>query len=115
MTTVEQGRRGEAAVAAYFVRLGYDVYMPTFGNARSDMIIDTGSKIWRIEVKTTKTPTPSGKHMVALRSIRHNNKENIVNKFDGTKSDYLAVYVEPLDLVHVFDSPGLHGRSNLTV
>lgn len=115
MSTLQQGRRGEAAIAAHFVKQGYDIYMPTFGNACADMIICKDGKIQRVEVKTTANETPSGKYLVALRSIRPNRTGNTIHKFDSAKSDLLAVFVEPEDRVVVLSSTDLDGRSSVTV
>jgi Holliday junction resolvase-like predicted endonuclease len=116
MTTSEQGRRGEAAVVSYFVNLGYEVFHPLFGNASCDLVVIRDNVLQRVECKSISVKALTGKgYVVGLRQVRHNRNSVTVNKFDASKSELLAVYVVPLQEVHVFDSEPLNGRSYLTV
>lgn len=115
MNTIEKGRQGEALAISYLVSLGYDIFMPIFGNAINDMIVTKDSAVYRVEIKTTDAITPSGKYIAQLRSVRHNNSANTVKKFDSNKSDILIVVVLATKRVHVLDSKNYDGNSTLTV
>jgi Holliday junction resolvase-like predicted endonuclease len=111
MSTIDQGRQGEAAAAKFFIDNGYDVYMPTFGNAKYDMIVAKDGKTQTVEVKSSKTQTPSGKYQFQLRKIRSNKTANVITNFDSEGIDILALVVLTTGRVHAllacdFDGSG---------
>lgn len=113
MQTGELGRLGEAKIVAHLVAQGYEVYSPLFGNTSCDLIVLRDNTIFRVECKSTGT-SRNGKYEVQLRSTRHNKTKNTVRKFDGTKSDILAIYLEPEDTVHLLKSLDYDGRSTVS-
>lgn len=115
MNTIEAGRIGEAAIVSHFVKLGYDVYMPTFGNGKSDLIVTKEDELKRVEVKCSSYERYPGKYEVQLKSVRHNKTQNTIKPFDASKSDFLAVYLPPVDKVVVVDSKEYDGRSTMLV
>ena len=115
MSSVDQGRRGEASTVAYFVKEGYEVFLPMFGNASCDLIVVKDGKISRVECKSTSVKTPSGKWIAQLRQVRHNRTANTVKKFDSNNSELLAIYVVDEDRVVVLESIEVHGNSTVTV
>lgn len=115
MNTIETGRIGEAAIINEFVKQGYDVYMPIFGNADFDMVVAKDSVTSRVEVKTSAYEKTPGKYEVQLRSVRPNRTTNTVKKFDGTKSDILAVYIVPTSRVVLLNSVDYHGRTSVNL
>lgn len=115
MSSVDQGRIGESATVAYFVREGYEVFLPMFGNASCDLIVVKDGKISRVECKSTSVKTPSGKWIAQLRQVRPNRTGNTVKKFDANNSEFLAIYIVDEDRVVVLDSLVVHGNSTITV
>lgn len=106
------GRIGEMAVVASFLREGWDVFTPAFGTTRCDLVVVRGDEVRRVETKTTQNRRPSGKYEVNLMSFKgHGDRK----KFDGSKSDVLAVYVEPTGRLHLLDSKKFDGRRSVTV
>jgi hypothetical protein len=114
MDTGERGRIGEASIIKFFVEQGYSVFMPMFGNAPCDLIVTLNNEISRVEVKATGYLKDKS-YVVQLRSMRYNNTQTVSKKFDGSKSDLLAVYIVPEDRVVLFESKELDGRSTLSV
>lgn len=55
MNTVGIGDIGEAMAIADFTKAGFVVSTPLSNNARYDLIIDNGQKIYRVQVKTTES------------------------------------------------------------
>lgn len=55
MNTVSIGDIGEAMAIADFTKAGFVVSAPLSNNARYDLIIDNGEKIYRVQVKTTES------------------------------------------------------------
>ena len=68
MNSKKQGAIGVAKAIAYFVSKGYAVFVPVSDCSRYDLIIDSGEKIMRVEVKTTK----SANDQVMLRTVGGN-------------------------------------------
>lgn len=111
MGTETQGRLGEAAVASEFIRQGWDVFTPAFGNPSCDMVIVKGLEVKRVEVKTTRRRLKSGNYDVFLTTNRRNGH----TKFNGWNSDILAVYVEPTGRIHLLDSKDYDDRRSVVV
>lgn len=110
MNTIQIGRIGEAAIVSEFVQREYDIYMPIFGNADFDLIVAKDKQLYRVEVKSTSYERYPGKYEVQLKSVRHNTSETKIKKFDGTKSDLLAIYIIPTGTVVILDSMDYHDR-----
>lgn len=55
MNTVSIGDIGEAMAIADFTKAGFVVSAPLSNNARYDLIVDNGQKIYRVQVKTTES------------------------------------------------------------
>jgi hypothetical protein len=115
MNTIQAGRLGEAAIAAEFVRRGYDVYMPIFGNADFDMIASKDGILSRVEVKCCSYERYPGKYEVQLKSVRPNRTKNTIKVFDGSRSDLLAIYLPPVNKVVILNSADYNGRNSVLV
>jgi hypothetical protein len=53
VNTRQQGAIGIGRAIAYYSSKGYAVFTPVAGISRYDLIVDTGKKLLRVEVKTT--------------------------------------------------------------
>lgn len=115
MNTLEQGRLGEAAVAKFFVEHGYDVYMPTFGNGKYDMIITKDGKVETVEVKTSNSITTSGKYIFQLRKVRSNRTTSVVTNFESEGIDILAFYFVGTGKVWPGMAEDFDGRGTVTL
>jgi Holliday junction resolvase-like predicted endonuclease len=115
MSTIDQGRLGEAAVAKFFVEHGYDVYMPTFGNAKFDMIVHKDGIVQTVEVKSSNRLTSSGKYQFQLRKVRSNKTANIITNFDSKGIDILALYVIPTGKVMPLVASDFEGSGTVTL
>lgn len=113
MSTIHTGRIGEAAIIAEFVEQGFDIYCPIFGNADFDLVVAREGQVLRVEVKTTAYEKFPNKYEVQLRSVRHNTKTTVTKKFDGKKSDILAIYIIPTKRVVFLDSMQYDGRNSV--
>jgi Holliday junction resolvase-like predicted endonuclease len=52
-TPREQGDRGELSAIVWLAGQGYPVFKPLFHSPHYDLVADRGSKLVRVEVKTT--------------------------------------------------------------
>ncbi len=82
-------RKGDIAVSqavATFTKYGYDVSIPLTESAAYDLIVDTGLKLKRVQVRYT-----SGKK-VDLRRIHSNSQGYVVKKTTENAYDWLYIY-----------------------
>lgn len=61
-----QGNVGEVEAVRHYVRKGFRVSKPLFENSPYDLIVDDGTKLFRVQVKTSQRKTSSGKFEVNL-------------------------------------------------
>lgn len=109
--TSQLGRIGESSIVSYFVRQGYEVFHPLFGNTSCDLMVMKDSVISRVECKYSNALKVGGAVEVGLRS----NRLGINKMFDSSKSDLLACYLEPYDKVVILQSKDYSGRSTVNL
>lgn len=115
MFSCDYGRLGELKVAAYFTSLGYPVFTQVSGGSPYDLVVEINGELKRVEVKTTRTKSNSGKYVVQIKSVRINKGRNKINGFNNSKCDILAIYIIPKDKVILIDSKEIKSNSSLTV
>ena len=86
--------------------LGYEVYVPFGSGASCDLIAVKDNKTQRVEVETSSKLHKSGAPVFDLRS----NRNGVNYFFDSTKSDLLACFSVPLEMVILTPSYLYHGR-----
>jgi hypothetical protein len=102
---VDVGLRSEAAVIHQLVGLGYAVLLPTGVNQRYDVVIDTGERMLRAQIKTARLR--NGVVEFATRSTRINSGGCFWRSYEGEVDLFLA-YCRELDrtyAVPVEDAP----------
>jgi len=75
-----QGNVGEAAALLYFTKQGFIVSKPMFENTPYDFIVDDGTTLQKVQVKTTSYKKPSGNYAAELRTKGGNTSWNGVVK-----------------------------------
>lgn len=112
MDTNLKGNIGEAKALWYFVKEGYEVYLP-FGTAsKCDMIVSKDNKTFRVSVKTTSRKSKSGKnYLVKIKQGKLNSQVH----FNNEDSDLLFVYLIPEDKYIIFESKNITQKSEITI
>ncbi len=100
-----QGAHAEYGVALKFMELGYIVSKPMLDSSRYDLLVDTGSKIIRIQVKSKKencfvSPGRSGINVMLTRGKCYTKNE----------VDYFAIYVPDHNGFYIIKNNG-HKKS----
>lgn len=90
-TRTKQGDIGEARAIYEYTRLGYGVSRTLFDSCRYDLIIDDGSTLQRVQVKTTGRVVDSGGFAVQIVTTGGNRKVNTKRKREDTDYDILFV------------------------
>ena len=82
-------RKGDIAVSmaiCRFTSMGFDVAIPFTESAPYDLVVDTGDKLVRVQVRY------SGVREVALRRIHSNSKGYVVKKTKLNAYDWLYIF-----------------------
>tara|TARA_Y100000114_G_C11679782_1_gene288014 strand:- start:242 stop:619 length:378 start_codon:yes stop_codon:yes gene_type:complete len=83
-----QGSMAEYAVALEFMKLGYIVSKPLLDSCRYDLLVDTGSRIVKIQVKSKKQNAWKQKGRKGIQMMLDRHKPYNLNQVD-----FFAVYV----------------------
>ena len=100
-------RKGEAAEAAFLSKaadLGFDVAKPWGDSAQFDFILHTGSRCWRVQVKSAREHRKSRYTVKASGDHIPYTKENI---------DFLVAYIVPENAWYVMPIEAINGRAGL--
>lgn len=74
--TKDRGDVGEARAIYEFTKMGYTVCKPLSEGNKYDLIIDTGTSLKRVQVKTTTSKSRFGIYKVELRTTGGNQSFN---------------------------------------
>ncbi len=100
--TQRKGDIGVSQAIATFTKIGFDVSLPLTESAPYDLIVDTGNKLARVQVRYTSTGE------VDLRRIHSNSKGYVVKK--SQKDSYDWLYILRNDGAEYLIKECLHGR-----
>jgi hypothetical protein len=107
---MDQGRFGAHAEYLFAVKcleLGFDVSMPLRHTSPYDLILDTGDRLLKVQVKSSSQP-PRGKHKSVNVLIYKSNNQ----LYEVGEIDYLALYVYEFQGFFIFkyDQPKMSYR-----
>ena len=105
-------RTGELAEAAFLhkaVGLGFRVTKPWGDSERYDFVLDSGTRLWRVQIKCTAVERAGGYHIQPIHFVYGKNK--VV--YTGDEIDVLAAHVVPLDVWYVVPVGALAAGTSL--
>ena len=105
-------RTGELAEAAFLhkaVGLGFRVTKPWGDSERYDFVLDSGRRLWRVQIKCTAVERAGGYHIQPIHFVYGKNK--VV--YTGDEIDVLAAHVVPLDVWYVVPVEALAAGTSL--
>jgi PD-(D/E)XK endonuclease len=100
-------RRGEAAEAAFLAKastLGFAVAKPWGDSEPYDFILDSGRRLWRIQVKSTQRCAES-RYRVKASGCKL--------RYTGDEIDFIVAYIVPEDLWYVIPVAACIGHASL--
>lgn len=113
--TRQQGAYGVALATAYFTSLGHSVSIPMSDCQRYDLIVDDGSVLSRVEVKTSANKSTEKSYCVQLATSGGNQSWSGVSKTISTE-DCDLVFVATIDgRGFVFKASEVEGKTTITV
>jgi hypothetical protein len=95
-----QKRRGEIAEAMFLAKAatkGYGLATPWGDSLKYDMVVDTGGKLSRVQVKSAHRVSASKGGGYHVRACSHNRRS-----YRAEDIDVLVAYVMPLDAWYIF-------------
>lgn len=95
--TKQQGNIGLGQAIAYFTNQSFIVSLPLNDSQAYDLIVDDGSELNKVQVKTTAYKTPYGIFQVLLQTCGGNQSFHTRKPFDPQASDYLFIVTSDND------------------
>jgi len=97
----KQGCLAEYLFCVECLKRGYEVSMPLLDSSIYDCIVDTGTKLVKVQIKST-SKKPDGIHRNSVQTRIANNKQT----YTKANVDYFAVYVYLFDGFFIFKNTG---------
>ena len=92
------GRVGEAKVIAALSEQGWYPFLDISGKSPVDLIAWKNGRPLTIQIKST-TQSKNNSWQVETKRVRINTKGSVQKGFEQGVCDFLAVYIEPIDVV----------------
>ena len=86
----KEGEQGELAFLSKASSLGFALSLPYGHMQRYDFIVDSGTNVWRMQVKTT-THMLNGLYLVGI----HHRANQSARAYTASEIDFVAVYILP--------------------
>jgi len=104
----KQGQLGELTFLHKAASLGFDVLLPYGRGLRYDVVVDNGSHLWRVQVKTTEHML-NGLYQVGVHH-RANGKQHT---YTPAEVDFVAVYILPEQTWYILPAREVVGHQSL--
>lgn len=102
MQTSHKGNASEARVIAAYIEAGFIVSLPFGGGAPYDLIVDTGRRLLRVQVKTGRLRNGC----VLFPTLRHSGRDSLGRRYQIGEFDIFAVFCPDNDGIYVFPHDG---------
>jgi hypothetical protein len=93
----EKGAVAETAVELAAAKMGIGVYRPTSGHSRADLILETDSSLWRVQVKWGNLSDDRDVVKVQLSGSSYSPNGYVYSRYSEDEIDLFAVYCGELD------------------
>jgi hypothetical protein len=104
-------RRGELSELAFTYKaatLGFGVAKPYGDSERYDFILDSGSKLWRVQIKSTTTLLNGRYHVNS-----HRRTNGSVVPYSPAEVDFMVAYIIPEDTWYLIPIQDIRERTSL--
>jgi hypothetical protein len=93
----EKGAVAETAVELAAAKMGIGVYRPTSGHSRADLILETDTSLWRVQVKWGNLSDDGDVVKVQLSGSSYSPNGYVYSRYSEDEIDLFAVYCGELD------------------
>lgn len=111
-TRAQRARTSEAAVLVRLAVVGWEVYGSPFDGDKFDWIVNTGDRLVRIQVKTTRLNKAAGSPFIQLRCSEGRGKSR---KYREGEFDFIVGYDLFTDTAYVWSWEEVKGRAAISV
>lgn len=112
--TVAQGKLGLVYAITALAERGYSISVPLIDDQPYDLVADDGTRLLKVQVKSTQYK-PNGKdYVVQLKHVHHNKTENILRYFDNTLVDLVVIVCDNKD-TFIIPSLEITARTGMTL
>jgi PD-(D/E)XK endonuclease len=112
VNTREQGAIGVGKAIAYYAAKGYAVFIPVSDVSRYDLIVDTGERLLRVEVKTT---TQVNGHVRLTTQGGNQSWNRVIKKISSDECDLVFLVNLNTGSEQEYEASFLTGRSSIKV
>jgi len=105
-------RTGELAEAAFLLKaqsLGFRVLRPWGDSERYDFVLDSGGRLWRVQLKSTSVIHARGYEVQPIYGVYGKGK----SVYTADDIDVLVVWIAPLDVSYVLPIQAIALEKNL--
>src|SRR5579863_6471726 len=109
-------RRGELAEAAFLLKaqsMGFRVARPWGDSDRYDFILDSGGRLWRVQLKSTEVLHSRGYEVQPVVSVYNRGEARSKVGYTAEEIDVLVVHIGPRDVWYVLPVAALASLRNL--
>ncbi len=90
LSSNDKGGIAEAAVTLEALRHGFVVSRPVTDGTRYDLIVDTGARLWRVQVKWAATEGET--IVIRNRTVRVTTRGRVITRYCASEVDAIAGY-----------------------
>ena len=109
-----QGNIGAARAVYEFTKMGYTVLVPLSDSDKYDIVVDNGSSLMKVQVKTSQCKSSSGGYTINLKTSGGNTKLNTIVKRKEGDYDLLFALTELGDC-WIIPEIALNGAGNCII
>jgi hypothetical protein len=110
----EQGLLGLTDAIGWFGRQGWPVSLPLIDSQPYDLVVDDGTALHRVQVKTTTYRSPYGVFVVSLATRGGNRSSHTSKDFDPASCDLLYVLTDGGDR-YLIPTSAIRARTTLNL
>jgi PD-(D/E)XK endonuclease len=111
MSTIDIGNVSESIVLTAYIRAGFFVSVPSGNGCAYDLVVDTGTRLLKVQVKTA-WQRKGCLHFKGQRRIR-DSKQNGMRRYREGEVDFFAVYFPPTSSIYVLPFGVVNGEGYL--
>lgn len=109
-----KGSIGEYAVTMEFLKMGFTVSHPYGDNARYDLIVDDGKKLYKVQIKYTSVKTESDSWLCRCISSKNHTTNKRLDSYEND-IDIIAFYISELNQCIMFTVDEIKGKNTICV
>ena len=88
----QQGNVGLGRAIAYYTSVGYPIMIPLNDTQKYDIVVDNGTRLLRVSIKTTRGKTKNKKsYIVILKNSGGSSGKSVIRKFDNSSCDIVFI------------------------